>query len=172
MNWFFYGSFLSLALLAIGRLALRLSAYRFTNTASAEATLLHRFSPVSGDRMAQLVDSGDLEFLKRQKGFRSEIGAKWERKRRRIFRGYLRDLAGDFHQLHNLARQIVADSREEHADMVGVLLRQQFRFWRAMTAIEVRLMLPGIAKIDARPLVEALESMRADVARYQAPSAA
>jgi len=123
--------------------------------------------------MVRLLSVEDFEFLASQPGYRPEIALKLRRSRRRIFRLYLRELASDFHRLHARARKMVSESGEEHAALVGVLIRQQLTFWRTMLAIEFRMMTPGLAGgIEVRALVHGIEAMRADVARVAAPLAA
>lgn len=131
---------------------------------------LSRYEP-----MTRLLESEDLEFLKSQSGYRPEIGEKLRRDRVRIFRLYLTDLAADFRALHSAARVMVANSGEEHADLIGSLFRQQVTFWRAIAAIEFRLAMGGLgfAKPEVRGLIEAMETMRMELTRISgAPSAA
>jgi hypothetical protein len=69
---------------------------------------------------------------------------------------------------------MAANADAESAELVGILMRQQVTFWRAMAGLEVRLALraAGIGKVNVRPLLELLEAMRADLARVGAPQAA
>jgi hypothetical protein len=132
------------------------------------------FSPARYGPMARLMSDEDLLFLKAQPGFRPEIGKKFSRDRRRIFRAYLKELTRDFHRLHAHARVIVASLPAEHSTLVGVLLRQQVRFWYEMAFVEIRLSLSwtGVKNIDVRSLVNVLGAMHAEVSRLSAPSAA
>jgi hypothetical protein len=136
---------------------------------SEEGFSLARYEP-----MARLLSDEDLLFLKAQPGYTAEIGRKFSRERRRIFRLYLRELAGDFNRLHAQARVIVAGLTAEHSPLVGLLLRQQVRFWYEMAAVELRLSLSwaGVRAIDARGLVDALQSMHIEINRMTAPTAA
>lgn len=130
---------------------------------------IHRYQP-----MEHLLSEYDFAFLSSQPGYTPEIGARWKRERRHIFRLYLKDLKRDFLRLHAQARVIAAGADAESAELVGTLMRQQITFWRAMAGLELRLALrgAGIGKIDVRPLLEMLEAMRADLARLNAPQAA
>ena len=120
--------------------------------------------------MARLLAAEDFEFLASHPGYRPEIASKLRRSRRRVFRLYLRELASDFHCLHARARKMVAESGEEQAALVSVLMRQQLAFWRAMWTIEFRMMTPGLAGgIEVRALVRGIVAMRADVARLGMP---
>lgn len=123
--------------------------------------------------MGRLMSDEDLRFLKAQPGYTAEIGREFSRERRRIFRMYLRELGRDFHRLHGHARAAVASLSAEDAPLVGVLLRQQVRFWYEMATVEMRLSLSwaGLA-IDARGLIEALGAMQAENSRLGAPSVA
>jgi hypothetical protein len=77
----------------------------------------------------------------------------------------LRDLAQDFHGLHAQARKLVANASQEHAGLVGVLMRQKLVFWRAMLGVELRL-LTGGGGINVRGLVQSIEAMQLDLAKF------
>ena len=130
---------------------------------------IQRYQP-----MEQLLSEDDFAFLSSQPGYTTEIGARWKRERRYIFRLYLGEMRNDFLRLHAEARVMAANADAESAELVGALMRQQITFWRAMAGLELRLALrrAGIGKVDVRPLLELLEAMRADLARLNAPQAA
>jgi hypothetical protein len=134
---------------------------------------LSRYEP-----MARLMNDEDLRFLKTQPGFKPEMGKKFIRERRRIFRLYLRELAGEFHRLHAHARAVVASLPSEHSPLVGMLLRQQLRFRYEMAAVELRLSLDGMGvgafagSLDARGLVSAIGRMHEEISRLASPAAA
>ena len=71
---------------------------------------LDRYQP-----MGRLLDEEDLVFLKSQPGYRAEMGVRWRRERRRIFRLYLDELKDDFRRLHAQARELVAQSGADSA---------------------------------------------------------
>ena len=64
---------------------------------------LDRYQP-----MGRLMAKEDLVFLKSQPGYRAEMGQRWTRERRQIFRLYLAELKADFRRLHTHARELVA----------------------------------------------------------------
>jgi hypothetical protein len=132
------------------------------------------FSLARYEPMARLMGDEDLSFLKTIPGYTPEIGRKFSRERRRIFRLYLRELAKDFSRLHAQARVVVASLSAENSPLVGMLLRQQVRFWYEMAAVEMRLSLSwaGIPCLDARGLIDTLQNMQMDISRLAAPSAA
>ena len=121
--------------------------------------------------MAGLLADDDLMFLQAQPGYRASMGTRWKRERRRIFRLYLRELKNDFRRLHAQARELVAQSGADSADLVEVLMKQQITFSRATTALEFRLALEamGIGKVDVAPFMQLIEAMRVDLARRTAP---
>src|SRR5579863_7095707 len=127
-------------------------SYRPTpNMDSDESFSLERYEP-----MSRLLSEEDFVFLAAQPGYRPEMGAKLRRERRRIFRLYLHELAQDFYSLHCEARALVADSSAEHSELVPLLMRQQFSFWRALAAIELRLLASrlNLGTVDVRGLLE------------------
>jgi|SRR5665213_1218507 len=129
---------------------------------------LDRYQP-----MGSLMAEEDLVFLKSQPGYRAEIGERWKRERRRIFRLYLAELKADFRRLHAHARELVAGSGADSAALVEVLMKQQFTFMLATTALEFRLALQwmGIGRVDIAPLIELVEAMRVDLSQRTAPHA-
>jgi hypothetical protein len=133
---------------------------------SAEFSLA-RYQPMA----RLLAEDDDLNFLRLQPGYRPEIGARWQRERRRIFRCYLKELKTDFGRLHAQARQLVADSDAASAGLMAILMKQQITFMRATTALECRLLLQrvGWARPDVTPLLELIDAMRADLAQRTSP---
>ncbi|HML16080.1 MAG TPA: hypothetical protein VK419_03605 [Bryobacteraceae bacterium] len=154
-------------------IASRLRPY-WSAAACSPADLMD-FSLARYEPMTRLLHDPDLHFLEKQPGYRPEIGQKLRRERLRIFRLYLADLAADFRALHAAAREMVANSDAQHADLIAPLFRQQFTFWRAIASIEFRLMTGGRSLIPAevRGLIDAMEAMRLALAGMApAPSAA
>jgi len=159
------------AVVAFAILAVRVLAYRASSSAThmepAEARVsLRRYAPAS-----RLLARDDFQFLEQQPGYRPEVGRKWRKSRRRIFRMYVRELAAEFHRLHAAARTVVAASGSSDSILIGALMRQQVRFWLAMILIEARLLLPGPARIDLTALTASIEAMRLDLT-HAAPRAA
>ena len=70
-----------------------------------DAFSLDRYQP-----MGRLMAEEDFVFLKSQPGYRAEMGVRWKRERRRIFRLYLAELKADFRRLHAHARQLAGGS--------------------------------------------------------------
>jgi hypothetical protein len=132
------------------------------------------FSVLRYEPMERLLLEEDVRFLESQPGYTSAIGEQFKRDGRRIFRLYLEELAQDFHRLHAEARNAVARSSEQHAELVGVLIRQQARFWFAIASVEMRLLLGPvwISKQQIHGLTQAIDAMRIDLARFvPAPAA-
>jgi hypothetical protein len=125
------------------------------------------FSPDRYRPMERLLLAEEFQFLESQPGYTRKIGAEWKRGRRNIFRMYLNELKRDFRRLHARARALVAESDAESSVLVGVLIRQQFTFWRAIALVEVRLAFAGkeLPQLDIRPVVELLRSMQLDLER-------
>ena len=148
-------------------LAVRLSRYRAAENFELQDFSISRYEP-----MARLFSEEDLAFLASQPGYRPEIGAKLRRDRLRIFRMYLKDLAADFQALHGEARKMAAISPEQHSQLVGALVRQQFTFWHALVLIELRLTVPnsGVAMGEIRGLIASVETMRLQLSAISIPA--
>ncbi len=119
-----------------------------SKTGQGNATDLEEFSLDRYAPMMHIMGDDDLNFLKSQSGYRPEIGKKFSRERRHIFRLYLNELASDFHRLHAQARIMAATLPAEHSSLVGILIRQKLRFHFEMSAIQLRLTL-HLGEIDA-----------------------
>jgi hypothetical protein len=167
---------LLLLLFAAVVLASRLLAYRTVGVDSGDHEVLTGFSLSRYEPMITLLSEEDFECLSSQPGYRPEIGVRFKKDRRRIFRMYLHELAADFHSLHASARRMVAESPETDSARVGALMRQQITFWRTMLVIEVRLLVPGssnvLSNVDVRGLVNAMEAIRLDLANLAAAQSA
>jgi hypothetical protein len=128
------------------------------------------FAPERYHVIARLLSDADLRYLEALPGYRKELGARFRRERRRIARIYLGELAADFRKLHSRARKMVAEAPEEHAELVGVLLSLQMRFWRGLAVAEARMVLSplGLPSVDVRGLMESVEALRLALARATA----
>jgi hypothetical protein len=151
----------------------RMILRRRRNSATPGSEETDGFSLDRYEPMGRLMAEEDLVFLKSQPGYRAEIGERWKRERRRIFRLYLAELKADFRRLHAHARELVAGSGADSAALVEVLVKQQFKFLMATTALEFRLALQqiGIGKVDITPLIQLVEAMRMDLAQLTEPHA-
>ena len=156
----------------------RLMSYRKSKASDCSAPDHAEFSFARYEPMARLMSDEDLQFLKAQPGFRPEMGRKFSRERRRIFRLYLQELAADFHRMHAHARVVVASLPADHAPLVGMLIRQQLRFWYEISAVEMRLSLDRLGAgsihvrgLHARGLVDALVAMQAEIGRVAVAAA-
>jgi hypothetical protein len=150
---------------AVGRMLFRYRHAASESAAEASAAGLDRYAV-----LARLTTEEDLIFLRKLPGYRAEMAARLRRERRAILRMYLRELAGDFHSLHQAARRLAAEAPQEHAGLVSLLFSQQVTFWRRLAAIEVRLTLAplGVGRVDASRLLETVEALRAAVAQSTA----
>ena len=126
------------------------------------------FPPSRYEAASRLLAADDFQFLAGQPGYRREIGKKFLRGRRRIFRMYVRELAIDFKRVHAGARRMIAEAPEECSVQVATLMRQQAYFWWAMFVLESRLLLPGRPQADVTPLIQAVQAVRADLNRVSA----
>lgn len=147
--------------------------WRRRSSATLDSDEIAGFSLERYQPMGRLLAEEDLVFLKSQPGYRPEMGKRWKRERRRIFRLYLAELKTDFRRLHAHARELVAGSGADSAVLVEVLMKQQLTFLLATTALEFRLALQriGVGKLDITPLIELVETMRLDLVQRTAPHA-
>ena len=158
----FMAVFLALAILiaAFAFLFRALASRPDQTTCSLE--WLDSFSLENYAPMRRLLDSGDVEFLSSQPGYRPEIGKRLMAERRKIFRGYLRLLILDFNQLIGLGKLMVVYAAEDRAELARALWRHQISFYFAVFAVQCKLALHplGWSGVDVNKLVQALEAMR------------
>jgi hypothetical protein len=158
----FMAVFLALAILiaAFAFLFRALASRPDQTTCSLE--WLDSFSLENYAPMQRLLDTGDVEFLSSQPGYRPEIGKRLMAERRKVFRGYLRLLILDFNQLIGLGKLMVVYAAEDHAELARALWRSQISFYCAVFAVQCKLALHplGWSGVDVNKLVRALETMR------------
>ena len=158
----FMAVFLALAMLiaAFAFLFRALASRPDQTTCSLE--WLDSFSLENYAPMQRLLDTGDVQFLSSQPGYRPEIGKRLMAERRKVFRGYLRLLILDFNQLIGLGKLMVVYATEDHAELARALWRSQISFYCAVFAVQCKLALHplGWSGVDVNKLVQALETMR------------
>jgi hypothetical protein len=122
-------------------------------------------APATYRPMERLLKNDDFAFLAKQPGFTPRLGRRFRSGRRRIFRGYLRNLRQDFARATTACRLLTVHSAEDRADLAAALMRQELMFGLRMLAVEVRLMLhaAGFGPLDVHGLVESIETMQAQM---------
>lgn len=130
--------------------------------AEADLEWSSEFSIARYRPMERLFLEEDYDFLAAQPGFHPKIAKKLQAERRRVFRRYLRCLRHDFERLATAAKVLLLEAPVDSPDLARGLLKQRMIFSYAMANVETRLVLQtlGIGKVDVRPLVDAVESMR------------
>jgi hypothetical protein len=158
----FMAVFLALAILIAASVFLFRALASRPDQTTCSLEWLDSFSLENYAPMQRLLDSGDVEFLSSQPGYRPEIGKRLMAERRKIFRGYLRLLILDFSQLIGLGKLMVVYAAGDRAELARALWRHQISFHFAVFAVQCKLALHplGWSVPDVRKLVQALETMR------------
>jgi hypothetical protein len=157
------------ALLALGPIAVALMFLHRTLASqpdlSASMDELVVPSPAKYRPMERLLQEDDFRFLAGQPGFTPQLGRRLRTERRRIFRGYLRNLRNDFARAAAACQLLIVHSAEDRGDLAAGLMRQKLAFGVGMLAVEGRLMLhaAGAGPVDVRGLVESLETMQSQM---------
>ena len=141
--------------------------------AELDADSLERFSIETYRPMERLFDEADFEFLASQPGYDPSIARKLRAERRRIFRGYLRCLIGDFNELVHLAQLATVHSSEDRPDLASAIFRVRLNFFWNVAAAEVRLALAPLplGSIHAERLIGCVTSLRDDLEEFTASRA-
>src|SRR5262245_16680081 len=86
--------------------------------------------------MERLLQEDDFRFLAAQPGFSPQLGRRFRTERRKIFRGYLRNLRRDFRRLSAAFRILIVHSVEDRGDLAASLMRMRVMFGLGMLAVE------------------------------------
>jgi len=121
--------------------------------------------------MERLLQEEDFRFLAAQRGYRPSLGRRLRTERRRIFRGYLRNLSRDFGKLSAACQMLMVHAAEDRPELAASLMKQRVFFGLGMLAVEGRLLLHavGVGTVDVRDLVASLETMQSQIQILLAP---
>ena len=122
-------------------------------------------SPGKYRPMERLLQEDDFRFLAAQPGFSPQLGRRFRTERRRIFRGYLRNLRRDFSRLSSAFRILIVHSVEDRGDLVKSLMRMRVMFALGMLAVEGRLLMhaAGVGAVNVSGLIASLDTMQAQM---------
>jgi hypothetical protein len=87
--------------------------------------------------MEGLLSNEDFTFLSRQPGFDASLYRKLRRDRLRIFRQYFLRLIRDFSRLHSIARALLAETTEDHSDLLMKMISLKVRFSLSVLYVEM-----------------------------------
>ena len=158
--------FVVAAVLSLGPIALALVLlYRKLSSQSDSEVALDQCLVLSLEKyrpMERLLQEQDFRFLATQPGFSPQLGRRFRTERRRIFRGYLRNLKKDFGRVSLAFRILIVHSVEDRGDLAASLVRLRLMFAVGMLAVEGRLLLhaAGLGTVDVSGLVASLETMQ------------
>jgi hypothetical protein len=126
---------------------------------------LEKLSPERYKPMVRLLNRQDLDFLRSQPGFTRKMERGFRRQRCEIFRGYLRQLEGDFQQVCTALKLVMVQSNADRPDLAATLLRQQMWFKAGMLAVHFRLLLHGhgIGTVEVAGLLKLFDGMRLEL---------
>ncbi len=128
------------------------------------AEWLDEFSIETYRPMERLFNEADYAFLAEQPGYHPGIAAKLRSERKKIFRAYLWELAGDFHRLVHVANLMMVYSGEDRSDLANRIFRLRLRFYWTVVCAEASLALVPLARpIQASQLIAALVAMQHNV---------
>jgi hypothetical protein len=170
--------FVVAAVLSLGPIALALVLlYRKLSSQSDSEVALDQCLVLSLEKyrpMERLLQEQDFRFLATQPGFSPQLGRRFRTERRRIFRGYLRNLKKDFGRVSLAFRILIVHSVEDRGDLAASLVRLRLMFAVGMLAVEGRLLLhaAGLGTVDVSGLVASLETMQGQMRLMLTPSQA
>jgi hypothetical protein len=170
MNTFLIAALLSLAPVGLALLFLyrTLSLRQHGETDFDQCLVL---PPERYRLMERLLHESDFRFLATQPGFSPQMGRRFRAQRRRIFRGYLRNLRKDFGRMSLALHALIVHAAEDRGDLAAAVTRQRLLFMLGMLAIEARLLLHavGVRMVDVGDMVESFETMQVQIRLLLAP---
>jgi hypothetical protein len=170
MNIFMIFAVLALAPIGLAVVFLyRTLASRQDSNVSADQLLA--VAPEKYRPMERLLQEEDFRFLSSQPGFSPQLGRRFRTERRKIFRGYLRNLSKDFGRVSLACQTLVVHAADDRGDLAKSLIRLRVMFGLGMLAVEGRLLLhaAGLGTVDVRSLVESLTAMQAQIQMLLTP---
>ncbi|MBV8833315.1 MAG: hypothetical protein JO108_29315 [Acidobacteriaceae bacterium] len=122
---------------------------------------LESFSAQSYHAMQNLLAKDDFQFLSQQPGFDLSLYRKLRRERLHIFQQYLACIILDFNKLHVTARFLLAQSKEDHSELVSRLVWLKVKFSLSVVRAECNYLLCylGYRSLAAQSVVQHLEQM-------------
>jgi hypothetical protein len=143
----------------------------FRDLARAESALpvtARWINELSTDRyrpMMRLLDSSDIDFLRSQPGFTTQMESRLRAQRCQIFRGYLRCLQLDVKRVATALKFLMAQAERDRPDLAAALLQHQLQFATSMLTVRCRLLLYqwGIGHVDVTSLLQVFDVMRMEL---------
>jgi hypothetical protein len=120
------------------------------------------FSSTRYCAMVRLLDEADQKFLRSHPAWSQRMEKRFRKARIRIFRGYLRQLSEDFHQVCKMIKVLMVTSKVDRSHLAGVMIKQQYWFAVGMIHVELKLILYGFgrSRVDISGLIHSVETMR------------
>jgi hypothetical protein len=148
--------------------------YRKASRASNAIVAVDQCLALSLDKyrpMERLLREDDFRFLAAQPGYSPQMGRRFRAERRRIFRGYLRNLKRDFGRVSLAFQLLIVHSAEDRGDLASILIRQRLLFALGMLAVEGRLLLhaAGVGTVEVSDLIGSLEAMQLQMRQLVTP---
>jgi hypothetical protein len=124
------------------------------------AEWLDGFSLESYAPMWRLLDQGDIEFLRKQPGFRPALAKRLQAERHKAFLDYLWMMTADFNELLKIGRLMLVGSNVDRPEFARALGRHRNKFYFTVCAIRCKLALaPFGLRVEGPELLNSLGSM-------------
>jgi hypothetical protein len=124
------------------------------------AEWLDGFSLESYAPMWRLLDERDIQFLRKQPGFRPALAKRLQAERRKAFIDYLWLMTADFNQLLKIGRMMLMGSKVDRPEFARALGRHRNRFYFSVCAIRCKLALaPFGIQVEGPELLNSLRGV-------------
>ena len=148
-----------LSVVAVTLLCVALGIVRRMRSPQAASQEREEFSIQRYRPLERLLSHEDYDFLMASPPFGPKLAKRLHDERRRIVLQYLQLLRKDFHDLHRLARLALLNASEDRPGVALALFKEKLRFEHGCVMLRWRLATRGIAAVEARPLVQAIQSL-------------
>ncbi len=118
--------------------------------------------------MSRLLNSGDIDFLRRLPGFTPRMESGFRSRRCRIFRGYLRGLRAELMEINTEFDTLAIECPELKQELALALFHGRLRFASTMLAAHICLWRYrwGLGKPDCGHLIHRFDVIRDDMRRW------
>lgn len=128
----------------------------------AEQDWVEQASPDRYRPMERLLNDLDFRRLETHPAIGPKMLRRFRAQRVRVFRGYLDCLSLDFSRVCQAVKLLMVESVQDRPDLATLLVKQHITFALRLMMAECSLTVYalGVGRVEVRPLVAALDSMR------------
>ena len=131
----------------------------------AEEDWVEQVSPDRYRPMERLLTDREFRSLEAHPAISPKLLRRFRARRVSVFRGYLESLSVDYSRVCHAVKLLMVQSAKDRPDLAALLVKQRITFTLRLMIVECHLTMYalGLGKVEVRPLVAALGSMRLEL---------